>query len=140
MQYSNDIDYAPPAATESVGVVEHKPVDLPLVGSVEKLELESLITALLSEHHSVRGEASLLSGDVALMVNEDGVSLQDDQQKIARATAAGVLSIVPMLSLPIARALTIMRGQHAAVPQDTLPRFAREAARKISADINALMA
>ena len=104
---------------------------MPLLGSAEKSELEELILARLTDHYEEHGSSALLAEGLRVVVNIDGVSLDDGQ-------AADPLACVEVRTL--FTALCYLTGGTQALPRDSLSALATEATSAVAQQINRLVA
>jgi len=106
-------------------------VRVPLLGSAEKSELEELILARLTEHYDNRGSSALLAEGLRVVVNVDGVSLDEGE-------ANDPLAAVEVRTL--FTALCYLTGGTQALPRDSLGALATEATSAVAQQINRLVA
>jgi hypothetical protein len=106
-------------------------VDVPLLGNAEKGELERLILAKLTEHYAQQGSSALLAEGLRIIVNVDGVSIDNGE-------ARDPLAAVEVRSL--FTALCYVTGGTLALPPDSLGSLATEATSAAAQQINRIAA
>jgi hypothetical protein len=104
---------------------------VPLLGNAEKGELERLILARLTDHYERHGSSALLIEGLRLVVNVDGVEI--DEGKTPDPLAA-----VEVRSL--FTALCYVTGGTLALPRDALESLATEATSAAAQQINRIAA
>ncbi len=109
----------------------HREVRVPLLGSAEKSELEELILERLTEHYENRGSSALLAEGLRVIVNVDGVSLDEGE-------TPDPLAAVEVRTL--FTALCYLTGGTQALPRDSLASLATEATSAVAQQINRLVA
>jgi hypothetical protein len=100
---------------------------VPLLGKVEKGELEELILARLQLHYDQHGAASLLVDGLRVVVHAQGVALDNGE-------AADPLAAVPVRTL--FTALCYLPEGSPAMPREALESLATEATSVAAAHIN----
>lgn len=100
---------------------------MPLLGKAEKGQLEDLIREKLTEHYERHGAASLLAEGVRVVVQGDGVSIDQGESR-------DPLAAVPLRTL--FTALCYLTADSSAIPRDALPSLATEATSAAAAQIN----
>ncbi len=105
---------------------------MPLLGPTEKSELEELILRCLTKHCDASGTASLLEPGTRVVVHATGPAIVSGP-----ATTDGALAAVEVRTL--FTALCHLAGEEAAaLPRESLPALASEAATATAAQINKL--
>ena len=104
---------------------------MPLLGNAEKGELERLILERFTEHYERHGPASLLAEGVRVVVNVDGVVLDNGE-------AGDPLAAVQVRSLVTALCYTTSGTQ--SLPRDALHALATEATSAAAQQINRIAA
>ena len=102
---------------------------MPLLGKVEKSELEQLIRQHLQSHYDQHGPASLLVDGLRVVVHAQGVALDHGEY-------ADPLAAVPMRTL--FTALCYLPEGSPAMPREALDSLATEATSVVAAHINRL--
>lgn len=100
---------------------------MPLLGNAEKGELERLILARLTEHYEHHGSSALLAEGLRVIVNVDGVAIDEGQ-------TPDPLAAVEVRSL--FTALCYLTGGTQALPRDSLTSLATEATSAAAQQIN----
>ena len=100
---------------------------MPLLGNAEKAELERLILERLTQYHDQHGSSALLVEGVRVVVQVDGVSIDNGE-------AQAPLAAVEVRSL--FTALCYVTGGTLAIPPDALTSLATEATSATAQQIN----
>jgi hypothetical protein len=100
---------------------------LPLLGSAEKAELESVILARFTEHYEANGSGALLAEGLRVVVNGNGVTL--DMGETRHPLAA--VEIRTLFT-----ALCYLTGGTVALPRDAIGSLATEATSAAAAQVN----
>ena len=104
---------------------------MPLLGNAEKAELERLILTKLQEYYARTGPGGLLLEGVRVIVNVEGVSVDEGQTR-------DPLAAVEVRSL--FTALCYITGGTIALPADSLETLATEATSAAAQQINRIAA
>ena len=100
---------------------------MPLLGKAEKHQLEVLVLEKLTEHYDLHGAETLLRKGLRVVVHAQGVTIDNGEH-------ADPLAAVPVRAL--FTALCHLTAGTAALPRESLPALATEAASAAAAQIN----
>lgn len=104
---------------------------MPLLGKAEKAQLETLILAKLTNHHTQHGATALLAEGLRVIVEGSGVALDHGE-------TADPLAAVPVRTL--FTALCYLDSPVPGIPGDALGSLATEATSAAAAQINRIAA